>query len=425
MVAHLATEIIAAVKEGVQVAAVVGGGNMFRGAALAERGIDRARADYMGMLSTVINCLALQDVLEKNGVDTRVQTAITMGQVAEPYIPRRAIRHLEKGRVVIFGAGLGAPYFSTDTAAAQRALEIGADAVLKGTKVDGVYDADPHTTPDAVRFDRLDYAEYLSRGLKVMDSTAVTLCMDNGLPIVVFALMGEGNVVRAIRGEKVGTLICRTTVPGGPRGPPRTVTGRTAKLHRHTRTTEPNMIDDTLLEAEEKMDKAVTVAKEEFAVIRTGRAHPAMFNKVTVDYYGTQTPVNQLASFHVPEPRMVIIQPFDKNSLAAIERAIRNSDLSVNPANDGTIIRIVLPELTEERRREYIKTARHKAEDGRVAIRNIRRHAKDTLNKMIKNGDAGEDDVRRAERELDDLTHTYEAQVDELLKHKEAELLEV
>ena len=208
VVAHLAAEIIAAVKDGVQVAAVVGGGNMFRGAALAERGIDRARADYMGMLSTVINCLALQDVLEKMGVETRVQTAITMGQVAEPYIPRRAIRHLEKGRVVIFGAGLGAPYFSTDTAAAQRALEIGADAVLKGTKVNGVYDADPHTTPDAARFNRLDYSEYLSRGLKVMDTTAVSLCMDNGLPIVVFALMGEGNVVRAIRGEEVGTLIC-------------------------------------------------------------------------------------------------------------------------------------------------------------------------------------------------------------------------
>jgi len=180
---------------------------MFRGAALAERGIDRARADYMGMLSTVINCLALQDVLEKLGVETRVQTAITMGQVAEPYIPRRAVRHLEKGRVVIFGAGLGAPFFSTDTAAAQRALEIGADAVLKGTKVDGVYDADPYTTPEAVRFKRLDYSVYLSRGLKVMDSTAVSLCRDNGLPIVVFALMGEGNVVRAIRGEEVGTLI--------------------------------------------------------------------------------------------------------------------------------------------------------------------------------------------------------------------------
>jgi ribosome recycling factor len=185
------------------------------------------------------------------------------------------------------------------------------------------------------------------------------------------------------------------------------------------------MIDDTLLEAEEKMDKAVSVAKEEFSVIRTGRANPRMFSKIMVDYYGTQTPVDQLASFHVPEPRMMVIQPYDKNSLAAIERAIRNSDLGVNPANDGTIIRIVLPELTEERRREYIKTARHKAEDGRVSIRNIRRHAKDTLNKMVKSGEAGEDEVRRAERELDDLTHTYEAQVDELLKHKEAELLEV
>jgi ribosome recycling factor len=185
------------------------------------------------------------------------------------------------------------------------------------------------------------------------------------------------------------------------------------------------MIDDTLLEAEEKMEKAVTVAKEEFGVIRTGRAHPGMFSKVTVEYYGTQTPVNQLASFHVPEPRMMVIQPFDKGSLSAIERAIRNSDLSVNPANDGVIIRIILPELTEERRREYIKTARTKAEDGRVSIRNIRRHAIQTVDKMVKAGEEGEDDGRRAERELDELTHTYIAQVDELLKHKEAELLEV
>jgi len=185
------------------------------------------------------------------------------------------------------------------------------------------------------------------------------------------------------------------------------------------------VIDDTLLEAEEKMEKAVAVAKEEFAVIRTGRAHPSMFSKITAEYYGTQTPVNQLASFHIPEPRMVIIQPFDKSSLAAIEKSVRNSDLGVNPANDGTIIRVVFPELSEERRREYIKIARHKAEDSRVSIRNIRRHAKDSLDKLVKGGDAGEDEVRRAERELEDLTHTYVAQVDELLKHKETELLEV
>ena len=208
-VIHIAREITAVARDGVQVAAVVGGGNMFRGAALAQRGIDRSRADYMGMLGTVINCLALQDVLEKLGLETRVQTAITMGQVAEPYIPRRAIRHLEKGRVVIFGAGLGAPFFSTDTCAAQRALEIGAQAVLKGTQVDGVYDADPQTMPEAVRFHRLDYAEVLRRELRFMDATAVSLCMDNDLPIVVFDLMGAGNVGRAVRGERIGTLVSR------------------------------------------------------------------------------------------------------------------------------------------------------------------------------------------------------------------------
>src|SRR6266508_4115293 len=180
------------------------------------------------------------------------------------------------------------------------------------------------------------------------------------------------------------------------------------------------MIDDTLFEAEEKMDKAVTVAKEDFSAIRTGRANPAMFNKITVEYYGTQTPVNQLASFHIPEPRMVIIQPFDKSSMGAIEKAIRNSDLGVNPSNDGAIIRVNFPELSEERRREYIKIARHKAEESRVSIRNIRRHAKDALDKLVKGGDTGEDDGRRAERELDELTHTYITQVDELLKRKEA-----
>jgi len=185
------------------------------------------------------------------------------------------------------------------------------------------------------------------------------------------------------------------------------------------------MIDETLLEAEEKMEKAVAVAKDDFASIRTGRVHPSMFSKITVEYYGTQTPVNQLASFHMPEPRMVVVQPFDKNSLGAIDKAIRTSDLGVNPTNDGAIIRVVFPELSEERRRDYIKVARHKAEDGRVSIRNIRRHGKDAIDKLVRAGEAGEDDGRRAEAELDKLTHAYVAQVDELLKNKEAELLEV
>jgi ribosome recycling factor len=184
-------------------------------------------------------------------------------------------------------------------------------------------------------------------------------------------------------------------------------------------------IAENLREAEQKMGKAVAVAKEDFASIRTGRANPAMFNKINADYYGTPTPVNQLASFHSPESSLMVITPYDKGALAAIERAIRDSDLGVNPVDDGTVIRVAFPSLTEERRREFIKVAKHKAEDGRVAIRNIRRHAKDELDRLSKDGEVGEDDVRRAEKSLDDLTHKYILQVDELLKHKESELLEV
>jgi uridylate kinase len=213
VVQTIARQIADVVRQGVEVAIVVGGGNFFRGAELKQRGIDRARGDYMGMLGTVMNCLALQDFLEKEGIDTRVQTAITMGQVAEPYIPRRAIRHLEKGRVVIFGAGAGMPYFTTDTVAAQRALEIGAEVVLKATSVDGVYDADPRLVPTAVKFDTIQFAEVLARGLKVADATAISLCMDNALPLVVFDLLVDGNIARAVAGERIGTLVTAGGVP--------------------------------------------------------------------------------------------------------------------------------------------------------------------------------------------------------------------
>jgi uridylate kinase len=207
-VAHsIAGQVAEVVRGGTQVAIVVGGGNFFRGAELSQRGMDRDRADYMGMLGTVMNCLALQDFLEKAGVPTRVQTAITMGQVAEPYIPRRAERHLEKGRVVIFGAGAGLPYFSTDTVAAQRALEIGCEVLLLGKNgVDGVYSADPRLDPTATRFDEITYDEVLRRGLDVADATAFSLCRDNGMPIVVFGLE-DGNIARVVRGEKIGTLV--------------------------------------------------------------------------------------------------------------------------------------------------------------------------------------------------------------------------
>lgn len=210
VVSRIAREISAGVAAGVECAIVVGGGNFFRGAELSQRGMDRRRADYMGMLGTVMNCLALQDFLEQAGTSTRVQTAITMGQVAEPYLPLRAVRHLEKGRAVIFGAGAGMPYFSTDTVAAQRALEVGADVLLMGKQgVDGVFDSDPKTNPDAKMFDDLTFDEYLNRDLKVADATAISLARDNDLSMIFFNLNTEGIISRIVSGEKIGTTVHR------------------------------------------------------------------------------------------------------------------------------------------------------------------------------------------------------------------------
>ena len=208
IVHDVANQIADVVRAGTQVAIVVGGGNYFRGVELQQRGMDRARADYIGMLGTVMNCLALQDFLEKEGIETRVQTAITMGQVAEPYVPRRAIRHLEKGRVVIFGAGAGMPFFTTDTVAAQRALEIGVEALLLAKSgVDGVYDADPRKDKNAKKYDFVSYDEVLSQSLAVADAAAFSLCRENKLPIVVFDLKNKGNIKRAVSGENIGTLV--------------------------------------------------------------------------------------------------------------------------------------------------------------------------------------------------------------------------
>ena len=208
---HVITTIAHEIKDvvdcGTELALVIGGGNIFRGLAASSKGMDRASADYMGMLATMINSLAMQDALEKVGVYTRVQSAIAMQEVAEPYIRRRAMRHLEKGRVVIFGAGTGNPYFTTDTAASLRAMEIGAEVILKGTKVDGVYTADPKKDPAATRYTRLSYLEVLKKGLQVMDATATSLCMDNNLPIIVFDITVPGNVKRVVFGEEIGTIV--------------------------------------------------------------------------------------------------------------------------------------------------------------------------------------------------------------------------
>lgn len=207
VIKQIAQDIAVAYKTGVQIGLVIGGGNIFRGIAASADGMDRASSDYMGMLATMINSLALQDALEKEGVPTRVQSAIAMAEIAEPYIRRKAIRHLEKGRIVIFGAGTGNPYFTTDTAASLRAMEINAEIIMKATKVDGIYDKDPVKNSDAKKFSQISYIEVLNKGLQVMDSTAISLCMDNKLPIMTFDLMKSGNILRAILGEDIGTVV--------------------------------------------------------------------------------------------------------------------------------------------------------------------------------------------------------------------------
>lgn len=207
VIKQIAQDVAEAFNAGVEIGIVIGGGNIYRGVAASAEGMDRASADYMGMLATCINALALQDALEKENVPTRVQTAIEMAEIAEPYIRRKAIRHLEKGRIVIFGAGTGNPFFTTDTAASLRAMEISAEVIMKATKVDGIYDKDPKKFADAKKFDKISYIDVLNKGLNVMDSTAISLCMDNKLPIVTFDLTQRGNVLKAVQGENIGTLV--------------------------------------------------------------------------------------------------------------------------------------------------------------------------------------------------------------------------
>ena len=207
VLAEVAKGVKAAADLGCEIGIVIGGGNLFRGVAASAQGMDRASSDYMGMLATCINALAIQDAFEREGMSTRIQTAITMAEIAEPYIRRRAIRHLEKGRLVIFAAGTGNPFFTTDTAAALRAMEINAEVILKATKVDGIYDKDPVKHPDAVKFDQLSYIDVLNRGLQVMDSTAISMCMDNKLPIITFSLKDPKNIARVVLGERVGTIV--------------------------------------------------------------------------------------------------------------------------------------------------------------------------------------------------------------------------
>ena len=399
----LAREIVEVQAEGLELAIVVGGGNIYRGMAAAAEGMDRATADYAGMLATVLNALALQDALERIGADTRVLSALEVSEVAEPYIRRRAMRHLEKGRIVIFAAGTGNPFFTTDTAAALRALEIGAEAILMGKNATkGVYDGDPRTDPDATFLPALTHLEAIERGLRVMDTTALSLCMENAT---------ADPCLRARRGKH----------------PPRRLRPTRGHDHLHHRPEGELMpsIEEFLEDAKRRMDKSIEMTRTEFNGVRTGRASAALLDRISIDYYGTPTPLKNMATIGAPEPRMLTVQPFDPTQIKAIEKAVMESDLGLTPSNDGKLIRLPIPQLTEERRKELVKLVRRYGEDGKVAIRNVRRDVLKHLEELVKNGEVGDDEERRGEAQVQKLTDEHTGSIDELIRHKESEIMEV
>ena len=353
-----------------ELAIVIGGGNIWRGATGEGAGIDRATSDTMGMLGTVINALAFQDALEKHGQPTRVLSALQMPAVAEPYIRRRAIRHLEKGRVVIFAAGMGNPYFTTDTPAALRAAEIEAEMLLKGTHegVDGVYSADPRARPDGGA---------LRRGL-VHGGAQQGAARDG--PHGDHLLHGQQPPDPRLRPDGTGQH---------PPGPRRRACGYAGAVM------DDSFTSLLLEETKDKMQKAIEHVRAEFATVRTGRANPALVEHLGVDYYGTVAPLLQLAQFSVPDARMLVISPVrEERDRRPSRRRSRPRTSGISPTNDGTVIRLGFPPLTEERRKELVKIVRHKAEEGRVQIRNLRRHARQEL----EHADKERGDRRRRDR---------------------------
>ena len=376
-----------------EIGIVIGGGNLFRGEKLNKAGMDRVAGDHMGMLATVMNGIALRDSLERAGIKTRVMSAISMSGIVEHYDRRLAIQLLSDGYVVIFTAGTGNPFFTTDTAGCLRAIETQADLMLKATRVDGVYDSDPEINKDAKFFDALSFDDAISKNLKVMDATALTLARDHGLPINVFNVNNHSALKDIICGKKIGTLYLN--------------------------------MENLLNDVSQRMDKSLSALRSAFNKIRTGRANPAILDDVNIDYYGNMTPINQTSNISIEEGRSIVISPWDKNLIPEIEKAILNSDLGLNPSTSGDLIRVTMPALTEETRQDYIKQARAEAENSRVSIRNIRRDANQTAKEKQQSSEISEDELRRIEDLIQKETDKFISIVDSDLKNKESDLLEI
>ena len=404
---HTISNIVHEIKEAldlkIQMGIVIGGGNIFRGVALGAAGMDRATADYMGMMATVMNALALQDAMKHAGIVARVQSALNIEQVVEPYIRGKAMRYLEEGKVVIFAAGTGNPFFTTDTAAALRGVEMNADIMIKATKVDGIYSEDPKKNPKAKRYEVVSFDEAIQKDLKVMDATALTLCRDQQLPIAVFNIFKSGALKNILLGQSEGTLVM-------------------PNIHRLKRIV---MTEAIKVNVSEKMQKSLDSFKSDLAKVRTGRAHTGLLDHIVIDYYGSMVPINQVAAVNLGDAKTINVQPYEKSMVGKIEKAIRDSELGLNPATSGDLIRVPMPTLTEERRKDLIKVVRTEAESAKVAVRNIRRDANDSLKKLIKEKEISEDDERKAQDEVQKTTDKFIAEIDKLLQLKESELLAI
>ena len=378
-VKEVARQVKLAVDAGIEVGVVIGGGNFWRGR--QSNAIDRTKADQIGMLATVMNCIYVSEIFRSTGMETEILTPFAVGAMTKLFSKDRANKYFKQGKVVFFAGGTGHPYFSTDTGVALRAIEMEADCILLAKAIDGVYDSDPKLNPEAKKYDTISIQEVIDKQLAVVDLTASIMCMENHVPMAVFSLNEKDGIANAMQ-EKMKVF-------------------------------------------EDKMEKSYDALLNEFSSIRAGRANPHVLDKLKVDYYGAPTPLQQVANISVPEPRMIQIQPWEKSLVKAIEKAILTSDLGINPNNDGSVIRLIFPELTEERRKELAKDVKKKGEGAKVAVRNIRRDANDTFKKMEKANEISEDDLSDAEEKIQKLTDKMIDKIDKAVDTKTKEIMTV
>ena len=400
---------------GIGLGVVVGGGNILRGATISENGLSRPTADAMGMLATVMNALVLETAIERAGVGARTMSALAMPQVCETYERRRALRHLEDNRIIVFAGGTGNPYFTTDTTAVLRAAEMGCDAVLKATDVDGVYTADPKRDPSAKRYEHLDHQEALDRKPENHGCDGVRACP--GEPYAYHRFFDPGARCDRDRLARQGALHHGRLKASGTR----------AKRSARSAIAEDTMATATfdMNDLKRRMQGAIASLKQELGGLRTGRASSALLDHVQVEAYGSHMPLNQLATISVPEPRLLNVQVWDRSMIHPVEKAISAANLGLTPATEGQLIKLRIPELNEERRRELVKVAHKYAEAARVAVRHVRRDGLDLLKKMEKDHKISEDEHERQSGDIQKATDATIADVDKLLAAKEKEIMTV